>query len=48
MNGNEDSASPLPNLKGTLDLAEYHLLDDEKYTIKVRDDWAKKFEQYFR
>ena len=48
LNGEGGSASPLPNVKGTLDLAEYRILESKRFTQAVVDEWAKKFEQYFR
>jgi iron(III) transport system substrate-binding protein len=48
LNGDGGSASPLPGIKGTLDLSEYRILESKRFTQAVVDDWSKKFEQYFR
>jgi iron(III) transport system substrate-binding protein len=48
LNGDESSASAYPDLKGALSLADWAILDTERFTPEVRDVWRKKFDQYFR
>lgn len=48
LNGDESSASPLPDLPGTLDLTQFTILDQSRITAAVVQEWSGKFNQYFR
>lgn len=48
LNGGEASASPLPGIPGALDLSDFAIMDPNKYTPEVREEWTRKFQAYFR
>jgi iron(III) transport system substrate-binding protein len=46
--GENSCASVLPGLPGTFNLADYKLLEAEKYPAAVVDEWRRKFDAIFR
>ena len=47
LNGDNDGGSPL-EVKGTLKPSELTVLDLEKYDAAKREEWRKKFKEYFQ
>jgi iron(III) transport system substrate-binding protein len=48
LNGGQASGSAIEGLQGTLNIAEFRVLQPERFTPSVREEWRKKFEDYFR
>ena len=48
LNGEQASGSAIEGLQGTLNIAEFRVLQPERFTPSVREEWRKKFEDYFR
>lgn len=48
LNGDGNAASPLKGIQGAYDISDFKVLQPEKFTQKVRDDWKVKFDKMFR
>jgi iron(III) transport system substrate-binding protein len=46
LNGNGDAGSPL-DVQGALRMSDLTVIDISKYTSEKREEWRKKFKQYF-
>jgi iron(III) transport system substrate-binding protein len=47
LNGEQSSGSAIAGLEGTLDMSAYEILKPENFPTEVRNEWRKKFEEYF-
>jgi hypothetical protein len=47
LNGDNDGGSPM-DVKGTLKPSDLTVLDLEKYDAAKREEWRKKFKEYFQ